>query len=84
MGKTRRVLVATWDGAGNIPPIRTLVHALVTEGHDVHVMGHESNRELFEETGCTFVVWASSPQPTFIREFMPYEQEVAYAEEHVF
>jgi MGT family glycosyltransferase len=84
MGEARRILMATWDGGGNIPPVRTLAGALVDRGDDVHVLGHESNRELFEDTGSTFVGWASSSQPPFVREFIPLDQEVAYAQEHVF
>lgn len=84
MGDVRRILMATWDGGGNIPPSRTLARALVNRGDDVHVLGHESTRERFEDTGSTFVGWASTSQPPFIREFTPPDQEVAYAQEHVF
>jgi len=84
MGHARRVLMATWDGAGNIPPMRTLAQELVARGHDVHVIGHESTRELFDQTGSTFVRWATATQPPFIREFVPEDQEVAYAQEHIF
>jgi len=84
MGHARTILLATWDGAGNIPPIKTLARTLVARGDDVHVLGHESTRALFENAGCTFVEWANSSQPAFIREFMPQDQEWAYAEEHVF
>ena len=79
-----RILIATWDGAGNIPPIRMLASALVARGDDVHVAGHESTREMFEETGSSFFEWATSSQPRFIREFMPPEEEWAYAERHIF
>jgi UDP:flavonoid glycosyltransferase YjiC (YdhE family) len=84
MRDARRILMATWDGAGNIPPMRTLARALVARGDDVHVLGHESTRELFEDTGSTFVGWASTSQPPFVREFIPPDQEFAYAQEHVF
>jgi MGT family glycosyltransferase len=76
--------MATWDGGGNIPPIRTLARALAARGDDVHVLGHESTRELFEDTGSTFVGWANSSRPPFVREFIPPDQELAYAQEHVF
>jgi MGT family glycosyltransferase len=84
MRDARRILMATWDGAGNNPPITTLASALVAQGDDVHVLGHESTRGPFEETGSTFIGWASSSQPPFIREFIPQDQEYAYAEEHIF
>lgn len=84
MRNARRLLIATWDGAGNVPPIRTLAGALAARGDDVYVLGHESSRESFEATGTTFIGWANSSQPPFIRQFMPQDQEWAYAEEHIF
>ncbi len=84
MRNALRILIATWDGAGNIPPIRTLAGALAARGDDVHVLGHDSTCESFEATGSTFIEWASSSQPPFIREFTPQDLESAYAEEHVF
>ena len=42
-------------GWGREPPIRTLACALAAQGDDVHILGHESTRELFEDTGSTFV-----------------------------
>ena len=84
MGQARRILMATWDGAGNIPPVASLAGALVTRGDEVHVLGHESTRDVFERAGCTFVEWASTSQPPFIREFIPPDEEWAYAEQHVF
>jgi UDP:flavonoid glycosyltransferase YjiC (YdhE family) len=76
--------MATWDGAGNIPPIGALAGALAARGDDVHVLGHESTRGIFEDTGGTFIGWASSSQPSFIRKAVPQDEEWAYAEEHIF
>ena len=84
MRNARRILIATWDGAGNIPPIATLAGALAARGDDVHVLGHESTRGRFEDTGSTFIGWANSSQPPFVREFIPQDQEYAYAAEHIF
>ncbi|MEA2002301.1 MAG: hypothetical protein U9N84_10525, partial [Actinomycetota bacterium] len=84
MRNARRILMATWDGAGNIPPIGALASALAARGDNVHVLGHESTRGLFEDTGSTFAGWANSSQPSFIRESIPRDQEWAYAEEHIF
>ncbi|MFN8559985.1 MAG: hypothetical protein U0531_22400, partial [Dehalococcoidia bacterium] len=36
----------TWDGAGNLPPQRSLVAALRARGHRVRVLAHESLREV--------------------------------------
>jgi MGT family glycosyltransferase len=57
---------------------------LVSRGDDVHVLGHEPTRDRYEAAGCSFLAWAGSTQPPFIREFMPQDKEWAYAEEHVF
>jgi MGT family glycosyltransferase len=84
MRSALKILIATWDGAGNNSPIRTLAGALTARGDDVHVLGHESTRESFQDTGSTFIGWENSSQPPFIREFVPEDLESAYAEEHIF
>jgi UDP:flavonoid glycosyltransferase YjiC (YdhE family) len=50
-----RVLVATWDGAGNLPPTLALIDALVRRGHDVRAIGHDVQRSQLEAAGATFV-----------------------------
>jgi MGT family glycosyltransferase len=84
MDKAGTILIATWDGGGNVPPIKTLAQALVTRGHDVHVLGQESTRDTFEQAGSIFHQWATAPEPSFIQEFVPEEQEIALALEDVF
>ena len=37
-----RYLMVTWDGAGDLPPERSLVRALVARGHQVDVLAHLS------------------------------------------
>ncbi len=49
------MLMATWDGAGNFPPERALVHALATRGHALVVLGHLSQRDAVEADGVTFL-----------------------------
>ena len=49
------MLMATWDGAGNFPPERALVHALATRGHALLVLGHLSQRDAVEADGVTFL-----------------------------
>lgn len=84
MSDARRILVATWDGAGNNPPIASLAAGMVTRGDEVHVLGHESTRHRFEAVVCSFILWANSFGPPFIRRFMPPDEEWAYAEKHIF
>ena len=83
MGRVRKVLVATWDGGGNIPPTAALAGAMVARGDEVVVLGHRTTRAAFERAGCRFVEWASTSQPRNAREFMPPDEDLAYAMEHV-
>jgi UDP:flavonoid glycosyltransferase YjiC (YdhE family) len=57
-----RLLVATWDGAGNLPPILTLTTALATKGHVVEVLAHNVQRVAVESAGGVFIPYASAPQ----------------------
>ena len=55
MGRVRKVLVATWDGGGNIPPTAALAGAMVARGDEVVVLGHRTTRAAFEHLrvgGC--------------------------------
>lgn len=76
--------MATWDGAGNVPPVASLTRALAARGDEVVVYGHGTTGVVFERAGCTFVEWASTTQPRSTREFMPPAEDMAYAQEHVF
>jgi UDP:flavonoid glycosyltransferase YjiC (YdhE family) len=39
---TRRFLIVTWDGAGNLVPTLAVAQHLVNAGYDVRLMGHRS------------------------------------------
>src|SRR5689334_5674631 len=62
MGRPLRLLVATWDGAGNLPPILALVEALLRRGHIVHVLAHEVQRQSIEATGGAFLSFTAAAQ----------------------
>ena len=49
-----RFLLVTWDGAGNLPPERSLIRALIARGHRVDVLAHASVRQRFEGDGARF------------------------------
>lgn len=49
-----RFLLVTWDGAGNLPPERSLIRELMARGHRVDVLAHTSVRERFEADGARF------------------------------
>ena len=57
-----RLLVTTWDGAGNLPPILALVDGLARRGHEVHVLGHDVQRQAIEAAGGVFVGFEKAPQ----------------------
>lgn len=80
----QKVLIATWDGAGNNPPVMTLGSELVARGHSVHVLRHESTRGPFEQGGLFFTTWANTLEPPFIRHYMPEDEEYEWATEHIF
>ena len=62
MGRPLRLLIATWDGAGNLPPILALVEALLRRGHTVHVLAHEVQRQAIETAGGAFLSFGTAAQ----------------------
>jgi len=54
MGAEGRFLLVTWDGAGNLPPERSLIRALMARGHRVDVLAHGSVQEKFAADGAHF------------------------------
>jgi len=57
-----RLLIATWDGGGNLPPILALTTALAERGHEVDVLGHDVQRGAIEAAAGVFVPFATAPQ----------------------
>lgn len=49
-----RMLVVTWDGGGNLPPMLGIARALADRGDRVRVLGHRIQREAIESTGLPF------------------------------
>jgi UDP:flavonoid glycosyltransferase YjiC (YdhE family) len=50
-----RILFATWDGSGNLPPELALARHLAMDGHDVRFLAHESLRLRIEAAGLRFL-----------------------------
>lgn len=48
------VLIATWDGGGNVPPAVHLARELRVRGHTVRFLGHESLREQLTQEDFAF------------------------------
>ena len=57
-----RVLLVTWDGAGNLPPALALISALSARGHEVIVLGHDSQEHEIRQSGGEFRRFANAPQ----------------------
>ena len=49
-----KILLVTWDGAGNFPPERALVRGLIARGHSVHVLAHDTLRSQVKDDGAEF------------------------------
>lgn len=61
-GRPLRVLMALWNGGGNVPPQRALARELRRAGHDVHVLTHDSLAVAFAADDCVFHGLATAPQ----------------------
>lgn len=57
----RRILLATWDGGGVIPPQLAVCRELVARGHQVHVLADPTVRPEAEAAGCRFLPWTTAP-----------------------
>jgi UDP:flavonoid glycosyltransferase YjiC (YdhE family) len=57
-----RILFVTWDGAGNLPPTLALISALSARGHEVIVLGHDSQEQQITQSGGQFRRYATAPQ----------------------
>ncbi len=71
MDEGSRFLLVTWDGAGNLPPERSLIRALIARGHSVDVLAHPSVRERFELDGATFHDLESPPPHSALQAVDP-------------
>ena len=74
------ILLTTWDGAGNTPPIMSVARALVQRGHTVRVMADPTLREDVTATGAEFIAWATAPVRSgpgvhgdFVRDWEPVD-----------
>jgi UDP:flavonoid glycosyltransferase YjiC (YdhE family) len=49
-----RILMVTWDGGGNVPPMLQIGLELQERGHEVKVLGHAAQRASVESRGLAF------------------------------
>jgi UDP:flavonoid glycosyltransferase YjiC (YdhE family) len=50
-----RILVVTWDGGGNVPPMLGIARELLRRRHQVRVLGHPQQREVVVSAGLNFI-----------------------------
>ena len=53
------IAIITVAAGGNVPPARSIGHALKDRGHEVHLFGQEQQRARFEAEGFAFTALAS-------------------------
>jgi MGT family glycosyltransferase len=63
-GRTRRFLLAMWEGGGTVPPELGVARRLLARGHQVHVLGDPTIAERAISLGCTFSPWMRAPHRT--------------------
>jgi MGT family glycosyltransferase len=62
--RTRRFLLAMWEGGGTIPPELGVARRLLERGHQVHVLGDPTLEERAHALGCSFSPWTRAPHRT--------------------
>lgn len=56
-----RVLLVSWDGGGNLPPVLVFGERLIARGHEVRLLGNRSQEAAAREAGCEFVAFERAP-----------------------
>lgn len=59
---SKKVLLVTWDGAGNVAPMFAIAQGLVERGHEVRLLGPLSLRTRTQAIGCQFVPFTHHPE----------------------
>jgi len=57
------VLVATWGGGGNLPPLLSVAGLLAARGHRIRVLASGATRPAAEQAGFEVVGYRRSPDP---------------------
>lgn len=78
-----RLLIVTWDGAGNLVPTLGIARGLVEAGHEVRLLGHRSIDERFGHHGWQFRPFTTAPEFDAVHPGDP-SNEMGFLVEHVF
>lgn len=55
-----RIVIATWDGGGNVPPALAIGRELSRRGHDLLIIGHDGNRAAAQRDGFPFASYTTA------------------------
>jgi MGT family glycosyltransferase len=61
MNETKRYLLVSWDGGGNLGPELAIARRLVARGHAVRLLGDPTLEREAHASGCTFSSWTTAP-----------------------
>ncbi|RNL78649.1 glycosyltransferase [Nocardioides marmorisolisilvae] len=74
-----RIVIATWDGGGNVPPLLGIGAELERRGHAVRVIGHAGQAATVAAAGLDFVVYPTARPFTSQRNNPPWTLAAAWA-----
>ncbi len=63
---SRRFLMPTYEGGGNVAPELGVARRLIARGHHVHVLADPTIGAAAESAGCTFSPWRRAPHRTLL------------------
>ena len=75
-----RILFATWDGGGNVPPLLGIAAELQRRGHTVRVVGHAGQATTVTDAGLDFVGYATARAFTSQRNNPPWTLAATWGE----
>jgi UDP:flavonoid glycosyltransferase YjiC (YdhE family) len=73
-----RILFATWDGGGNVPPVLGIASELQRRGHTVRVIGHGGQAETVSGAGLDFTAYPTARAFTSQRNNPPWTLAAAW------
>ena len=83
MGRSKKFLLVTWDGAGNLPPERSLARALMARGHTVRAIAHESACAALARDGIESVPVRGARHYSSLGDAMEPAEELSFVVEHI-
>lgn len=82
MPRSAKIMLVTWDGAGNQPPQQALLRALMARGHAAEVLAHASLKQSYEHDGASFTS-VGGARHYDSKEPMPTEDEMAFVVQYI-